>query len=699
MDLTKDKKYSISQASHALVDQLQEPLLVRGYFSSQTHPLLAPLVPQLRDLLKEYEANSSGKLRVEFVDPRDNPSIEEEANRKYSIKPVPFQISGKYEAKVINSYFHILFLYGDKYEVLSFEDLVELKVDNQGGLDVLLRNPEYDITRSIKKVLYGFRSVDNLFSSLSTPVQFKGFISPEAKLPPQLSSFRKELEDSLTEMAKQSGGKLAVEILDPADNAGQVAKEIAEKYGFRPMMQITAPDQQFYFYMTLGRDNKVVELALPENLTKEGATDLLQNGLKRFSTSFMRTVGIVTPKPEQPSQRMPMMNQGLTFEFVKQKLQENYNLSFPDLSKGVVPDDVDMLVVLAPENYGDKELFAVDQFLMRGGSVVLASSPFKVSRTEQALTAAPKKTGLEDWLKYQGVSVAPEMVLDQQNEPYPVPYQRRVGMFSVQEIRMIDYPFFVNIRSEGMDSSSGILSGLPELTLNWASPVTFEHKDGDQKTSFTLVHSSKNSWSSESATIQPDFSRFPKLGFEQKDNSGSQPSGDKSLGLVVEGVFNSYFAGKDAPVLSADAPDKKVQMPSPNGEKEDKDKQKFAGKIDKSSESARLVVVSSDEFLNDQTLKIAASGGSNSYMSSLQLIENILDWSSEDRALLSIRGRSQFANRLNPIEPGSQLFWEYTTYALELMGLLCVLFVYKFLQGVRERRHMQLLKLKVYGGR
>ena len=69
-DLTEGNIYSISGETRSYLRQLQEPLLIRGYFSAQTHPLLAPLVPRLRDLLKEYEIAGGGQVRVEFVDPQ-----------------------------------------------------------------------------------------------------------------------------------------------------------------------------------------------------------------------------------------------------------------------------------------------------------------------------------------------------------------------------------------------------------------------------------------------------------------------------------------------------------------------------------------------------------------------------------------------------------------------------------------------------
>ena len=53
LDLTEGKIYTLSSSTKQYLKDLEEPLLVRGYFSNTTHPLLAPLVPQIRNLLTE----------------------------------------------------------------------------------------------------------------------------------------------------------------------------------------------------------------------------------------------------------------------------------------------------------------------------------------------------------------------------------------------------------------------------------------------------------------------------------------------------------------------------------------------------------------------------------------------------------------------------------------------------------------------
>ena len=156
-DLTENQIYSISGATKSYLARLQEPLLIRGYFSAQTHPLLAPLVPQIRDLLKEYAVAGKGKVQVEFIDPQQNPELEQEAGEKYGIRPVPFQTASRYQTAVTNSYFDILIKYGDSYTTLGFGDLIEVKSEGDTKLEVELRNPEHDITRSIKKVLSSYQ--------------------------------------------------------------------------------------------------------------------------------------------------------------------------------------------------------------------------------------------------------------------------------------------------------------------------------------------------------------------------------------------------------------------------------------------------------------------------------------------------------------------------------------------------------------
>ncbi len=68
-------------------------------------------------------------------------------------------------------------------------------------------------------------------------------------------------------------------------------------------------------------------------------------------------------------------------------------------------------------------------------------------------------------------------------------------------------------------------------------------------------------------------------------------------------------------------------------------------------------------------LDLAAAGLGTRYLKPLELIENAIDWSLEERGLLGIRGRAQFSRILDPLDRGAQVFWESLNYILAPLGL------------------------------
>jgi len=686
-DMTHGNIYSISETTRNYLAQLKEPLLIRGYFSPQTHPLLAPLVPRLRDLLREYGVAGGEKVHVEFIDPQEHPDLEQEAGQKYGIRPVPFQTANKYQASVTNSYFDILIQYGDQFETLGFRDLIEVKARGEGDLDVELRNPEYDITRAIKKVLYSYQGGGDLFSDIGKSVKFVGYMSPDNQLPDELVKIKGQLQTILMDMEKKSKGLFSSEIVDPDANGGTVAKSIMDKYGFQPMAASLFEDKTFWFYMTLQSGDQTVEVSLPEDLAKESLSRSMSAGLKRFATSFTKTIALNTPKVIPPMPQYGMPGRGAHFDILREILSREHGVVSGDLTNGQVPDDTDLLMVIAPESLDQKQLFAMDQFLMEGGTVVLATSPFSVGM-DQKLTVTKNTSGLEDWLKFNGVTVEEKMVLDPQNSAFPVPVQRQVGGFTVQETQLISYPYFVDIRPDGMAKDNGMLSGLNQLTMNWASPITVDMEKNKERKVTKLLESSAESWLSESTDIQPDFSSYGKLGFAPGDTRGKQ-----LLGVVVEGRFTSYFAGKPSPLLAdnENKEDEPVDAAAADPKKENK-KQIISRQIDKSPESARIILFGSTSFLNDKILGIGSSVLRTSYLNPIQLMTNSADWALEDRGLLSIRGRGHFSRTLQPMTREVQFFWEYLNYGLALLGLFLVWLVRQVMRKRSQQHYLALLQ-------
>ena len=64
-----------------------------------------------------------------------------------------------------------------------------------------------------------------------------------------------------------------------------------------------------------------------------------------------------------------MPNQPQTFMQLRTELSSSVRWIDTDLKSGHVPRDADMLMVLDPHDLDQKQVFAIDQFLMQGGTV------------------------------------------------------------------------------------------------------------------------------------------------------------------------------------------------------------------------------------------------------------------------------------------------------------------------------------------
>ncbi len=688
-DLTQGRIYSLSDTTVDYLHQLQQPLLIRGYFSKKTHPLLAPLVPQLKNLLREYGIRGGHHVKVEIVDPQNDPGMAERAASRYDIKPVPFRVQSKYEASVVNSYFDVLVKYGDQHKVLTFQDLIRIEHGNGGNISVVLADPEYKITSAVQKLVSAYRRGGNIFTSIKRPVTLKAFISAKSRLPDKLRKLRKDFTGIVAALKKQAGDKLQVDIRDPGDPTGPQAQKLAGQYGIQPLSTNLLGLNPFFFNLVLERGSQQVPVPLPDNLDKAGLKKNLEAGLTRFASGLLNTVAVYAPPGPPSYPGMPPRGGGSHFHLLEQALRNKAVVRRTDLKNGHLPAGTNLLMVLAPENLSDKQLFTIDQFLMRGGTVVIAASPFHVGIGPGGLSARPQKTGLAKWLSAKGIHIGKKLVLDPRNAQFPIPVVRHLGGVPVREFRQMNYPYFIDVRQDGMPAHSVITDGLGQLTMTWASPITLAKKlPGDLKAR-TLLRSSDGSWLSASTDILP-------AGDTPPWSAPPAHGASHILATVVSGRFTSWFKNRSNPFLAAakaKKPDTGADTKDAKG-KNDSDKDqafKVGSIIDHSPGNARLVLISSPTFLDDTMMNLQGVASGQPYTQPIQLMRNLLDWALDDPALLSLRDQQRTSRILEPLDDGQRAFWEYLNYGLALAGLLIVFLIARGLRHRRTRRHLAAL--------
>ena len=161
LDLTRDKRFTLSQATKDTVRSLDDPLTIRAYFSQGMPPPYSTNQRYVRDLLEEYFARSNGNFRYEFIDPSQAESDEEKEKKKkvrrdifgrtvrdatnierelqeLGIPPIEVQVNEDDKIEIKRGYMGLAISYGEDREVIPV-------VQNTAGL-------EYDLTTLIRKL-------------------------------------------------------------------------------------------------------------------------------------------------------------------------------------------------------------------------------------------------------------------------------------------------------------------------------------------------------------------------------------------------------------------------------------------------------------------------------------------------------------------------------------------------------------------
>ena len=137
LDLTQDKRFTLTSSTKEVLNQLDDLINIKLYFSKKLPPYLLNLKSDVTDLLDEFQAYSGGNISVTFIDPTENPALQQEL-RFMGIPQIQLNIIEKDQAQLTNVYLGMALFYEDKKEIIPF-------VSSTTTL-------EYDLTSKIVKL-------------------------------------------------------------------------------------------------------------------------------------------------------------------------------------------------------------------------------------------------------------------------------------------------------------------------------------------------------------------------------------------------------------------------------------------------------------------------------------------------------------------------------------------------------------------
>jgi len=370
-----------------------------------------------------------------------------------------------------------------------------------------------------------------MMTELKDVLQVKAFFTGEVRLGP-VQIAKRRLIDQLEEFVDVSDGRLELTFVDP--NSSTEARAEAQGLGIQalPMGGVqgtTEVTQDVYLGVLLryrGRE-VVVPFVLPQ--TFEYA---FLGGVRKLLREVDVTVGFLTGTGQ---------GDGDTFTEIRRQLGGQYKLrELLDLELGAeVPADVSVMVVARPLDLHPRAVFAVDQFLQRGGRALFLLDPVVVDLTQGRIYQMT--TGLDDTLAAWGVTPSVGFVWDagRANRITTRETVQVGGQDRTLASASIPYPFWPNVGPAGLDGAMPATARLPGADLFWVHALASRPVAGLEHQ--PLLWSSDTAWvvpCDEALTIDPR-----ALSARSADLLARGDAGRRTLAMLVTGTFPSAFTG------------------------------------------------------------------------------------------------------------------------------------------------------------
>jgi ABC-type uncharacterized transport system involved in gliding motility auxiliary subunit len=235
----------------------------------------------------------------------------------------------------------------------------------------VLRGARIDLTES---KLYSIApGTQRIVTSLQEPINLYFFFSQEASAEsPQLRAYAQRVRELLEEMAERSKGKVKLTTVDPKPFSED--EDRAAEFGLQAV-PLGARNDSLYFGLagtnsTDGRE--IIGFFQPDK--EEFLEYDVASLIHKLGNPKKPTVGVISALPVegQFDQQSGRMTPGWA-SIAQLHEQMQVRTLAPDI--GAIEQDVSLLLVVHPKELPAKTLYAIDQFVMRGGKLMAFVDP------------------------------------------------------------------------------------------------------------------------------------------------------------------------------------------------------------------------------------------------------------------------------------------------------------------------------------
>jgi len=302
------------------------------------------------------------------------------------------------------------------------------------------------------------------------------------------------------------------------------------------------------------------------------------------------------------------------------ELRQLFNVSVLPTNIKRIPSSIDVLMVVHPKEFADSTLYAIDQYVLRGGKLITFVDPYSESDIPEkdpdnpmAAKLKSRSSNMPDLFKAWGFERAAADVVADRKTAIKVDFGARTGN------KPIDYVLWHGIPADQLNAEQAITKQLKKIEV--ATPGYFKAVEGIGTTFTPLFSSSDEAMLVDKRVVQ--FRNDP-MALLTKYQAGTLSF---PIAVHVNGAVKTVF---------------------PNGVADDDGVlQKMRGHIDASKQAIDVIAVADVDMLKDRFWvqlqdfygqQIAYSTSNN-----IDFLINSIDEMSQTNGLISVRSRSGFS--------------------------------------------------------
>jgi ABC-type uncharacterized transport system involved in gliding motility auxiliary subunit len=478
----------------------------------------------------------------------------------------------------------------------------------------LTQNRLYTLSPGTKQVI----------AELKEPINLYFYFSREsaAKQAPLLMPYAARVREFLEELSARSGGKIRVTVVDPQPFSDE--EDRAAEFG---MQSLQAGGGDALYFGLAGTNSTDGRSAIPnfqadrEEFLEYDVAKLINE----LGTPKKPVIGLISSLGLQ-GQFNPMTGQMGEPWPVLTQLQELFTIRSLSADVDHIDKDVDVLMLVHPKQWPQKTLYAIDQFVMRGGRIVLFVDPNAGGDTAGQDPSNPLAGAMAD----HSSNLAPLLAswgIDYDAAKVVGDLERGLEVRTSMQSPPIRHIGILGLGHADMNQKDVVSATLEKINLATAGALS---PRAGAKTAFEPLLQS-----SASAALIPA-QRFNALTDPSTLRDGFKPTGVRyTLAARITGPVESAFPqGVPADSKPASGP------PSAH--------------LAKSTAPANIVVIADTDLLMDymwvQMHEVLGQRVAQAFANNADLVANVLDNLSGSSALISVRGRASFSRPFERVE-------------------------------------------------